>query len=143
MTELAKLTKTQRENYHYMADAMRRLEWDLHHTIEQSRKIPVGWHAIAEQRYPKRKVRVTMLLEEDVVRFFKSMGTGYQGRMNEVLRVWMHGRLAGIIRGADTMDYYKRRVVDLECDGPRPEWGEVQAEEDRMAEEMGRMLGEG
>ena len=43
--------------------------------------------------------------------------------MNEVLRVFMHGRLAGVIRGADTMDYFKRgRDVH---DGDRPLWGDT------------------
>jgi hypothetical protein len=35
----------------------------------------------------------------------------------------MHGRLAGVIRGADTVDYFKRgRGVD---DGDRPLWGDT------------------
>ncbi len=34
MPDLSKLTASQRANYHYMADALRRLEWDLHNTIE-------------------------------------------------------------------------------------------------------------
>ena len=123
MPDLSKLNATQKANYHYMADALRRLEWDLHNTIEATSRIPLEWHEIAHDRAPKRKTRVTLLIEEDVMRFFKSMGTGHGARMNEVLRVFMHGRLAGVIRGADTMDYFKRgRDVH---DGDRPLWGDT------------------
>ena len=123
MPDLSKLTGPQRANYHYMADALRRLEHDLHNTIEATNRIPLEWHEIAQARTPKRKLRMTLLLEEDVVRFFKSMGAGHGARMNEVLRVFMHGRLAGVIRGADTVDYFKRgRGVH---DGDRPLWGDT------------------
>ena len=118
MPDLSKLTGPQRANYHYMADALRRLEHDLHNTIEATSRIPLEWHEIAQARTPRRKTRVTLLLEEDVVRFFKSMGAGHGARMNEVLRVFMHGRLAGVIRGADTIDYF-RRGKGLH-DGDRP-----------------------
>ena len=121
--DLTKLSGKQRANYHYMADAMRRLEWDLHHTIEATSRVPEEWHEIAQRRHPKAKVRMTVGIDEDVVRFFKSMGPGHGPRMNEVLRVFMHGRLAGVIRGADTVDYFKRgRGVH---DGDRPLWGDT------------------
>lgn len=71
MPDLSKLTGRQRANYHYMADALRRLEHDLHNTIEATNRIPLEWHEIAQTRTPKRKLRMTLLLEEDVVRFFK------------------------------------------------------------------------
>ena len=123
MPDLSKMNATRRANYHYMADALERLEFDLHNTIEATDRIPLEWHEIAQERTRKRKVRVTLLLEEDVVRFMKSMGTGHGARINEVLRVWMHGRLAGVIRGADTVDYYKRR--DGLPDAKRPMWGDT------------------
>ena len=123
MTDLTKLTAKQRENYHYMADAMRRLEWDLHQSIEDSGRIPPDWYRIARERGPAPKAKVTLLLEQDVLRFFKSMGTGHGARINEVLRVFMHARLAGVIRGAETIDYFKRR--DGLHDGERPLWGDA------------------
>jgi hypothetical protein len=74
-------------------------------------------------------VHLTMRVDEDVVRFFKSMGAGHLVRMNDVLRSFMHARLAGVLRGADTVDYYRRslEVVPQE----RPMWGDV-----------GRMMGD-
>lgn len=55
-----------------MADAMRRLEWDLHHHIEATSRIPREWHDIAKERQAKGKVQLTIRLDEDVVRFFKN-----------------------------------------------------------------------
>ena len=48
MPDLSKLTGRQRANYHYMADALRRLEHDLHNTIEATNRIPLEWHEIAQ-----------------------------------------------------------------------------------------------
>jgi len=142
MTSLGKLTKTQRPHYHYMADAMRRLEHDLHNAIHMTGKIPPGWHEIAKSRGRGKCRRVTIRLEEDVIRFFRSMGEGYGPRMNEVLRVWMHGRLAGIIGGAETTDYYKDGRTFH--DGERPEWGSFHADAvEALGEERARDFAEG
>ena len=105
--DLKKLTAKQRANYHYMADAMRRLEWDLHNAIEATSRIPDEWHEIARASAAPPKMPVTMRMDADVLRFFKSMGAGHLTRMNEVLRSYMHARLAGVIRGAETVDFYK------------------------------------
>ncbi len=66
---------------------------------------------------------MTMRMDADVLRFFKSMGAGHLTRMNEVLRTYMHARLAGVIRGAETVDFYKaQREVHSEA---RPLWGDT------------------
>lgn len=132
MTDLGKLSKTQRPHYHYMADAMRRLEHDLHNAIHMTNKVPRAWHEIARTRSRGKMRRVTIRLEEDVIRFFKSMGENYGPRMNEVLRAWMHGRLSGVIGGAETMDYYKDGRRDHA--GAKPGFGSLHAE---LVESMG------
>ena len=114
------MTKTERVNFHYLMDAMRRLEWDMHNEVLRQQRIPAQWHEIAKERGRKAKVRVTTMVEEDVLRFFKSMGRGYQERMNDVLRAFMHGRLAGIVDRPDTPKALR--------DGPRPEWGDTERE---------------
>ncbi|OHC51701.1 MAG: hypothetical protein A3D16_06715 [Rhodobacterales bacterium RIFCSPHIGHO2_02_FULL_62_130] len=127
--DLSKLSGKQRANYHYMADAMRRLEWDLHNHIEATSRIPREWHDIAKQREAKGKVHVSIRLDEDVLRFFKSMGAGHLPRINAVLRTYMHARLAGVLKGPETMDFYRKQREDH--DGGRPLWGD-----------SARMLGE-
>ena len=91
-----KLTKTQNEHFYYMADAMRRLEWDLHSTVFHAQRIPRDWHQIATQRETE-KTRITLRVDRDVVKWFRSMGPGYQPRMNDVLRAFMHAKLAGLL----------------------------------------------
>ena len=45
----SKAQEARRANFHYMADAMRRLEWDLHQAILTGGRIPEDWHAIARE----------------------------------------------------------------------------------------------
>lgn len=129
MTDLARQTPKQRENYSYLMDVVQRLEWDLHNTIEMTSHIPEEWHEIAARRPTRPKVKVNLALEEDVVKFFKSMGEGYGPRINGVLKSYMYARLAGVIKGAETTNHYRNRVEAHA--GPKPRFGEV-----------GRMLGE-
>lgn len=107
-------------HYHYMADAMRRLEWDLHHRIEVTGRIPVEWHEIAREEPRVGTERVSLRLDRDVVKFFRSMGLGYGPRINRVLRSYMHARLAGVIRGAETAPEFRVGVAE-----ERPLWGET------------------
>lgn len=127
------MTKTERMNYHYMADAMRRLEWDLHQTILSARRVPPEWHEIAAELGRRKKVTVSIQVEEDVLRFFRSMGLGYGPRMNTVLRAFMHARLAGVVKGAETMEY-------LRAPGERPGWGTAQAEMEALVPGAGRAM---
>ena len=117
-----KRTARARASYYYMAEAMRRLEWDLHHKIEATRRIPAEWHEIAQRAERQPTERVTLRLDRDVVKFFRSMGAGYGPRINEVLRSYMHARLAGVIGGADTAEMFRKGG---EFDSARPVWGET------------------
>jgi uncharacterized protein (DUF4415 family) len=42
-----------------------------------------------ELRMPKAKPLISIRLDSDVLEWFKSQGTGYQTRMNAVLRMYM------------------------------------------------------
>jgi uncharacterized protein (DUF4415 family) len=116
-----KPTAKQTKHRGYMMDVMRRLEWDFHHAIELTDRIPEDWHAIAAATPYGKKQHVNLKLEEEVVRFFKSMGEGYGPRINLVLKSYMHARLAGVIKGAETANYYRQR--DQSYDVPKPEFG--------------------
>lgn len=126
-----KAEEKRRMNYHYMADAMRMLEWDLHQQIMGDLRIPFEWHEIAREKGKSPKCRVTIRLDEEILRFFKSTGSDWQGRVNRVLSVWVHARLAGLLQGGETMDYVKRRQ-GLGHDGPRPRWGDLQREQEEV-----------
>ena len=126
MPNLKKQTPKQTAHMTYMMDVMRRLEWDLHNTIELTGRIPEEWHEIAQATPRSAGVKVNLRLEADVVKFFKSMGEGYGPRINDVLRSYMHARLAGVIRGAETIPHFRRRA-ELH-DGPKPQFGDTARE---------------
>lgn len=122
MTDLKSLTPKQTAQYTYMMDVMRRLEWDFHNTIEMTGRIPDAWHEIARRTPRRAKVKVNLGLDEEVVKFFRSMGEGYGPRINDVLKSYMHARLAGVIRGAETLAHFRTRAEDHT--GPKPAFGD-------------------
>lgn len=135
MPDLKHQTPRQRAQMTYMMDVMRRLEWDLHNTIELTGRIPEEWHRIATATPRAAKVKVTLALEADVLKFFRSMGEGYGPRINDVLKSYMHARLAGVIRGAETIAHYRER--EEAHAGPKPQFGEVAKAMDEAQEDEG------
>ncbi|MEK6815201.1 MAG: BrnA antitoxin family protein [Nitrospirota bacterium] len=45
--------------------------------------------------WPKMKETVTIRIDEDVLRWFKAQGRGYQTRVNRLLRAFMEGKRRG------------------------------------------------
>lgn len=119
---MAKRGQVQRAHMNYFTDVMQQVKWDVHQTVLDNGAVPQDWHEIARARGRRPKVQLTIRLEEDVVKFFRAMGRGYQERMNDVLRAWMHGRLAGVIRGPEAEDL----EVALLMHYPRPRTGEIE-----------------
>ncbi|KGJ06998.1 hypothetical protein IC63_09970 [Paracoccus sphaerophysae] len=134
-----KAEAARRVNYHYMADVMRRLEWDLHQKILTEGRVPDAWHELARERGSGKRVRVTLMVEEEVLRFFRSLGEGYGPRMNRVLAGFMHARLAGVLEGGETMDYFARRR-EAELDGPKPGWGATQKPYEEIGPETPELM---
>jgi uncharacterized protein (DUF4415 family) len=135
MPDLKKQTPRQRAQMSYMMDVMRRLEWDLHNSIEMTGRIPEAWHEIATATPRAAKVKVNLRLEAEVVKFFKSMGKGFGPRINDVLKSYLHARLAGVIRGAETVAHYRER--EEVHDGPKPAFGELDREMGEAREDEG------
>lgn len=105
MVQIAARTKRERQHYHWLAESLRELEFHLHGRLADSGQLPPEWSEIARQRGPMPKVKITLWVEGEVVKFFKGTGRGYQTRMAEVLAAFMHARLAGVIAGAEGVDY--------------------------------------
>ena len=91
--------------YHHLAQGLRDLEADLRWGLDGSARIPAAWHQIVQNPGAPKKVPVTIRLDEDVAKFFRSMGAGHLPRMNAVLRTFMLARLAGVVMGAEDMRY--------------------------------------
>ena len=121
MPDLTKMTPRQNAQFYYMMDVMRRFEWDMHNRIEQSGRIPSEWHDIAKERPDRVKRQVNIGLDEDVLKFFKSLGKGYGAKINLILKSSMHARLAGVLEGAETLNHFK--TWEQSFDEPKPEFG--------------------
>jgi hypothetical protein len=65
---LKKQTPRQRARMNYMMDVMRRLEWDLHNTIELTGRIPEAWHEIAKENLRSAKVMGNLGLEAEMLK---------------------------------------------------------------------------
>lgn len=70
-------------------DEIRR-EMELSFRRRRFDNVPNAWASV-EDRHPVRpkKVRINATYDADVAGFFRSMGQGYQARMNAVLRAYM------------------------------------------------------
>lgn len=59
--------------------------------------VPQGWASVdRDNPVHPRRVKLTLRLDEDVARFFRAQGLGYQGRINAVLRAYMSAKLSGL-----------------------------------------------
>lgn len=116
-----KRTKREAENVYYVQDALERLEYDLHTHLNHMRRIPFEWESIYQNRSYEKK-RITIRVDQDVLKFFRTLGPGYQPRMNDVLRAFMHAKLAGMFGGGETTtEFRENRWADRD----RPEFGDV------------------
>lgn len=115
-------TKNQLEHMYYFTSLMQQIEWDIHNELLDERRVPSEWHEIGRAKGTPHKVRLTLRVDEDVIKFYRKFGRGYQGRMNDVLSAWMHGRLAGLLKGPDARDVAEE-VLEV-----RPRLGTSEAE---------------
>ena len=122
-----KPSKRQKLEYALLGDAMRQLEWDLRHPMFMAQRIPPEWRRI--HRTPSDpKTRVTLRVDADVVKFFRSLGRGYQPKMNLVLRGFMHARLAEFVQAPEWADLLAEGDELDELGTARPQIGDTEAD---------------
>lgn len=101
-----KRTKSEERTYAELVGELQEL--DLWHQQNQLklRHIPEGWYAL-EQAVPctPRKTKITLSLDADLVRWFRSLGNGYSARINAVLRLYMLAVLAKEIERKGDRDW--------------------------------------
>ena len=94
-----KRSKAEERSYAALLHEIEELDrWQELHAMEKAnrdrklkeRTVPAAW-ARVERDVPvrPRKIRVTAAYDEELVRWFRAMGHGYQARMNAVLRAYM------------------------------------------------------
>ncbi|TCP44115.1 BrnA antitoxin family protein [Rhodovulum marinum] len=83
-------------------EAIMRLHMFVYGREMEALHVPEAWHILPEI-YPKnpKKVRVTLLLEEPVAKFYRANGKGYQALINDVLKAYAQLRLAKVIEGLE------------------------------------------
>ena len=103
-----KVGKLQRTAMNEMIGIMSRFEWDMARKTTREGRVPNEWREIWENRSPRR-TRVSVRLDDDVLKFLRSLGPGYGPRLNAIARAFMQARLAGIIEGEDLLETYRER----------------------------------
>lgn len=109
------------------ADALKQLEFDSLDTVRLQQRVPYEWHSIHDNPdiFSSKRQKVTIRVNDDVIKYFKAMGPGYGEKMNRVLTAYVHGRLAQIVEGPDITDFILRPdKVAREIGQKRPGWGE-------------------
>jgi len=113
-TVRARMTTRQRRHHYFLIDLMKELNYDLHHRLQAGLfALPQGWQQIADAPQRGVKERMTLRLDSDVVKFFRGTGQGFQSRMNDVLRCYMHARLSDLLQdGARYRDYIDDEEIE-------------------------------
>ena len=109
-----KRNDSQRYAVFHMHRALSELEFDLHHAVEWENHIPEEWSDLHIKGTPK-KTKVTVRIDSDIIKYLKSLGRGYEGRMNNVLRAWVCAKAAKMIR--DEVRYTLDREEVAHVDG--------------------------
>lgn len=121
-TVRARMSTRERRHHYFLLDLMKELNYDLHHQLDaEIFALPAGWQQIADAPQRGVKERMTLRLDSDVVKFFRGTGQGFQTRMNDVLRCYMHARLSNMIQ--DGARY--REYIDDEEPKHRPQIGDT------------------
>ncbi|MGC9370973.1 MAG: BrnA antitoxin family protein [Paracoccaceae bacterium] len=97
-----KLGKSELRHLKLAQEAVMRLHMFVYGREMEALHFPDAWHALPEL-YPEqpKKVRVTLLLEEPVAKFYRANGRGYQALINDVLKAYAQLRLAKVIEGIE------------------------------------------
>jgi len=83
-------------------DSLMQLHMKVYGREVMSLHAPKDWETLEETfRCEAKKKRVTLLLDEPVVRFFRMKGRGYQALINEVLKTYAELRLAKVLEGPE------------------------------------------
>ena len=124
----SKLTRLQQLEYRFFADAVRRLDWDLRTDVWAGLSVPRDWQDILRAEPDPKKVRITLRVDEPVVKFFRRRwARGYQAEMNRVLRAFLHLAMSRVAEGDDDFAFL---IAEAKKE-PRPKIGEAEQGKDQ------------
>ena len=103
--------KTQSERDQLLRDMMR-LSQDKMILSFMHDFVPPEWHSLTwDMETQPKKDKVTLYIDQPVIKFFRSMGSGYQARINHLLRSYMRLQVQGLL---DTERALKERTQEGE-----------------------------
>lgn len=92
------VTKTQETAQANMVSELKNLQQEFYQDW-MSGSLPAIWNDIPLMHPHKPdKVKVTLTLDDDMVKWFRKLGRGYQARINSILRVYWQALLSGQIK---------------------------------------------
>ena len=91
-----KMTATEKKHFDRLFEVTRDLVWDFHHPEVVKKYLPAEWRDLSTEPTPA-KTRLTLRVDQDVARYFRKLGPGYQATMNRVLRGFMLAKLADVL----------------------------------------------
>ncbi len=133
MTQMTKAEASRRASYHHLAETLTSLEAALNAGLTGGGFIPEDWRHVAQRAPDARGAKITIRLDEDVLKFFRLMGVNYQGRINQVLRAFMLARLAKVVPGPEEVAYRPSRRDRYHL-GVAEFFAQVQLQNRRMAQ---------
>ena len=70
---------------------------DEHVPFEAEWSIPEAWATLEDDiDVTEKKLKISLRLDESVVKFYRAMGQGYQARMNRVLQTYAQMKIAQV-----------------------------------------------
>ena len=133
MTRMTRAEAAERAAYHHLGDTLKSLEAALNEGLQGGGFIPEDWRAVTQAAPEPPRARLSLRLDEDVLKFFRLMGVNYQGRINQVLRAFMLARLARVLPGPEDVVYRPSRR-DRYALGVAEFIGQVQLQNRRLAQ---------
>ncbi len=99
-----KLTKKELDAERQLTE-LRQTTLEVEKYLNMQEFLPEGWASLERENptYPHKK-QVTFRVDEDVLKWFRNMGQGYQARINAVLRLYMLARVSKTVETFDEME---------------------------------------
>ncbi|MEM6888467.1 MAG: BrnA antitoxin family protein [Pseudomonadota bacterium] len=122
---MPRMTKTERLARERLIYHLWRADEDRLPLSEMRAEAPDAWHTIeSDLDCFEAKEKITLYLDRSVARLFRSMGKGYQARINRILNTWMAMKMAGHIEEEAALAKRRSEMLAAEKEtGVRPGWG--------------------
>jgi uncharacterized protein (DUF4415 family) len=109
--KLSRETRQRERRYVELLDTMDEQKAEISRQLLTAQVVPQEWLRLHREAPTARKrKKVTIGYDEDVVAFYRSLGRGYQRRMNAILRAYMNAILTDAIRTGPSEDWRGRKL---------------------------------